>query len=100
MSFARVTASSAERGYDYAHRQEAKRRIANATEADPCGYCRRPLGPRYGVQPRTGQRITIWILPHNTNRTGWLPGLWHHACNATEAGKRARARQDATRLRW
>ena len=59
-------------GYGTTHQREAKRRRATHTQHDICGYCGQPLGP----ERLPGERNSRWILPHNTTRTCYLPGLW------------------------
>jgi hypothetical protein len=86
--------------YGHAHATEAQRRKAILTEADACGYCGRPLGPRQMIDPRTGRRIGLWHLPHSADRSHYLPGMWHKRCNEREAAVRARARQNSSSLRW
>jgi len=65
--------------YGAAHQAERKARLLTVRPGDPCGYCGRPLP----VNTRT------WHLPHNTAGTGYLPGMWHGACNLREAAVRA-----------
>jgi len=64
--------------YDAKHQAERKLRLTYVKPGDPCGYCGRPLP----VNTRT------WHLPHNTAGTGYLPGMWHGACNIREAAQR------------
>lgn len=79
--------------YGAEHQAERRRRV-NVTvfAGDPCGYCGRPLPVD----------TTSWHLPHNTTGTGYLPGMWHRACNQREAAVRgarmvnARRRDTAT----
>lgn len=86
--------------YGSAHAKEAKARKAAMTERDICGYCGRPLGPKQTVDPRTGRLIGLWHLPHSRDRSHYLPGMWHAACNVREAAIAARAKQNLQRLRW
>jgi hypothetical protein len=75
-------------GYGAAHQRERKRRLHTATPHDRCGYCGLPLG---------GTNTSLWVLPHNAQRTGYLPGLWHKRCNDIDGGKRGNQRQRAAR---
>ena len=65
-------------GYGHAHQQERKRRLTFIHPGDPCGYCGRPLP--------TDTRL--WALPHNAQRTGYLPGMWHKRCNDRDGASR------------
>lgn len=85
--FRTMAANTTARGYGAPHAAERKRRLPLYTEHDPCGYCGRPLGPNR----------TAWHLPHNTTRTGYLPGFWHARCNIREAAIRGNQRQAARR---
>lgn len=85
--------------YGPEHQAERKRRLAVVKPGDPCGYCRRPLGPD------TRQ----WHLPHNAAGTGYLPGMWCAPCNRSEGAQRGARianarrklrREGVTRLRW
>lgn len=96
-------ASTTARGYGRDHQREAERRRKTLTPADPCGYCGRPLGP----ERLPGDRASRWQLPHNRQRTVYLPGMWHASCNlregAIEGNRRAalkRARQRPTPRNW
>jgi hypothetical protein len=96
MVFDKPKASSAARGYGPAHRAEQLRRFATHTEYDPCSACSRPLGPKYG-RDRKGRRLTLWNLPHTPDRTGYLPGLQHRACNVSEGSSRGAKKTNAQR---
>lgn len=98
MTFAKVKASSAARGYGAEHRRERDQRMTYVTPFDPCGYCYRPLGPPYGVDG-AGKRTSLWHLPHNRSRTGYLPGMWHGSCNRIEGAVAGRSRQTTTARR-
>jgi hypothetical protein len=43
------------------------------------GPCGKPLGPD----------VRLWHVPHNADRTGYLPGIWCAPCNRSEAASRA-----------
>lgn len=64
------------RGYGHQHQAERERRLNQYRPGDICAHC--------------GQSITWWPLsitrryvdlPHNADRTGYLPGLAHRYCN-------------------
>lgn len=74
-------------GYGYAHQQERTRRLRVTSPHDPCGYCGHPLG----------ENQRLWALPHNAQRTAYLPGFWHKRCNDLDGAKRGNARQRAKR---
>lgn len=74
-------------GYGYPHQQERARRLKVTTPNDRCGYCGRPLG----------ENRRLWALPHNPQRTGYLPGFWHKRCNDLDGAKRGNAQQRARR---
>ena len=76
-------------GYGAQHQRERKRRLAITTEHDRCGYCGQPLGPLR----LPGERQDRWALPHNADRTGYLPGMWHRHCNNLDGAKRGNQRQ-------
>lgn len=75
--------------YGTAHAKTRAQWAARHADTDPCGWCGHALGPmRPGLH-----------LAHDPSGTVVL-GFWHGPCNLQEAAKRARARQEATRLRW
>ena len=83
------TAAATQRKRDYAspeHKAERARRVAAASALTPCGYCGRPLGPN----------TREWHVPHDPQRN-YLPGLWHGACNRTEAARRGALLANAKR---
>jgi len=68
--------TTAQRGYGYTHQSERERRLKQYRPGDPCPHC--------------GQPMTYWPLsvarrfldlPHTADRSGYLPGLAHRACN-------------------
>jgi len=87
--------TTAQRGYGAGHQAERQRRLARYRPGDPCAHC--------------GQPITWWPLatarkyvdlPHNADRTGYLPGLAHRSCNRADGairGNRARSPAAAAR---
>jgi len=76
-------------GYGADHVNERARRVKVTLPTDLCGYCRRPLGP----EKVPGDKQSRWHLPHNPARTGYLPGMWHRACNQQEGAIRGNLRQ-------
>lgn len=76
-------------GYGNAHMKERRRRLHATTERDLCGYCHRPLGP----ERLPGDKQSRWALPHNPERTGYLPGMWHKHCNDIDGARRGNQRQ-------
>lgn len=96
MAFARVKDSRQSRGYGKDHDAERALRLTYITPADLCGWCRRPLGPELLGYDRRGRRVSNWHLPHNRTRTGYLPGMWHAACNRREGAQAGRDRQTVT----
>jgi hypothetical protein len=68
--------STTQRGYGHVHRQERERRLAAYKPGDPCAHCGRPIT----WWPLKVARDFI-DLPHNADRSGYLPGLAHRYCN-------------------
>lgn len=64
--------------YGTEHQAERRARLAYVKPGHPCGYCGRPLPAD----------TSTWHLPHNASGTGYLPGMWHRACNIREAAIR------------
>lgn len=89
MTWTKPKASSAKRGYGYEHRSARKRwaLVVQAGKAHCC-LCGRWIAPD-----------SKWHLDHTPDRTGYR-GVACVTCNLSDAGKRARARQGVTRLRW
>ena len=90
-----------QRGYGHGHRQERERRILQYRPGDICAHCGRPIT----AWPLAVARRYI-DLPHNADRTGYLPGLAHSTCNRrdgqriTTAILRARRGTPAQRGGW
>lgn len=63
--------------------------LAAFTPGDPCCLCGHPMYPP----------TSALHADHNPNGRGYR-GLAHRTCNVRDGSKRARARQDATRLTW
>ncbi len=77
------------RKYGHKHATDRKAWAARHQPTDLCGLCGRPLGPmRPGLH-----------LAHDPTGTT-IVGFWHRACNLQEAAKRARAKQNTSRLKW
>jgi hypothetical protein len=70
MARTRPRLSADARGYGYGHRQERERRLAVYRPGDTCAHGGEPL--RWW--PLSVARRFI-DLPHNADRTGYLPGL-------------------------
>lgn len=92
--------SAAERGYDHRHRAERERRLAAYRPGDICAHGGEPL--RWW--PLTVARRFL-DLPHNHDRSGYLPGLscrYHNRGEGAARGNRMRGqvRQWATSRRW
>jgi hypothetical protein len=92
--------SSAARGYDHRHRAERERRLAVYRPGDICAHG----GEALMWWPLTVARRFL-DLPHNGDRSGYLPGLScrrHNRGEGASRGNRMRgqARQWATSRRW
>ena len=68
--------TTTQRGYGAAHQAERTRRLKQYRPGDLCAHC--------------GQAMTYWPLsvarryldlPHNADRSGYLPGMAHRRCN-------------------
>lgn len=76
--------------YGAEHQAERRRRVlVTVFPGDPCGWCGRPL-PK---DTRT------WHLPHRPDGLGYLPGMWHGACNIREGAQRGARIVNARRNR-
>ena len=78
-----------------AHKQLRANLIAQL-QRDGTGHCAEPIC-RY-----RSRLITPAMQLHvsHDRATGRVLGLSHAFCNVSEAGRHARAKQDASRLRW
>lgn len=78
------------------YRAESKR-LAALVEAGNgfCHRCHRWINPAH----RTPWGHRAWHVGHDPSGLVIL-GAEHYRCNLSDAGQRARARQDASRLRW
>jgi hypothetical protein len=100
MARSRPRLSAAARGYDHRHRAERERRLAVYRPGDICAHGGEPL-PWW---PLTVARRFL-DLPHNGDRSGYLPGLScrrHNRGEGASRGNRMRGltRQWATSRRW
>jgi hypothetical protein len=87
--------TTTQRGYGASHQSERERRLKQYRPGDLCAHC--------------GQAITWWPLnkvtrryihlPHNADRTGYLPGLAHSYCNLRDGQARTTAILNARRGR-
>lgn len=92
--------TTTQRGYGSQHQAERERRLQRYRPGDICPHC--------------GQRMHYWPLdiarryldlPHNADRTGYLPGLAHRHCNRADGARtgnrmRGQARQWTAARRW
>jgi hypothetical protein len=78
--------TTTQRGYGAAHQAERARRLKRYRPGDVCPHC--------------GQAMTYWPLtvarryldlPHNADRSGYLPGLAHRKCNRADGQRIATA---------
>jgi len=76
----RQRGSSTARGYGSQHQKLRRQRLAQWRPGDPCAHCGTPMMYRWLLMP-DGRRVSALDLPHNDQRTGYLPGLAHRACN-------------------
>lgn len=98
-----------QRGYGHQHRAERARRLAAYRPGDTCAHGGEPMPyPRpVLVRDQHGTRLVspYLDLPHNQDRTGYLPGLSCRRHNRSEGATRGnrmrgRARQWASARRW
>ena len=75
----RYTGSTTKRGYGASHQSLRRARLAQWRPGDPCAHCGGPMLYRWLATP--SGRVSALDLPHNDNRTGYLPGLAHRSCN-------------------
>lgn len=79
-----------QRGYGRAHQAERKRRLAAYTPGDICAHGGEPLAWPRDIAAR------YLDLPHNEDRSGYLPGLscsYHNRAEGSARGNRMRARR-------
>ena len=87
----RAQASTAARGYGYAHIKLAAALLAAWQPGDLCTRCGKPMWQRWTVT-RSGRRVSAIHLGHTDDRTAYR-GLEHAACNLRDGavrGNRAR----------
>lgn len=95
--------TTTERGYGYSHQCKLKQRRAAWRPGDPCAHCGRGIWALYRISG--GRRISLADLPHNADRTGYLPGLAHSHCNRADGARRGnqlrgQARRGPQTPRW
>jgi len=84
--------STEQRGYGQQHRAERERRLLLYRPGDPCAHCGQPMT----WWPLAYARR--WLdLPHNADRTGYLPGLAHRRCNRRDGQRMTTAILNARR---
>jgi hypothetical protein len=81
-----------QRGYGHAHRTERERRLTRYRPGDRCAHCGQPIT----WWPLTVARRYI-DLPHNADRSGYLPGLAHRYCNRKDGAIRGNRRRGTAR---
>ena len=91
---ARWKGTTTQRGYGAPHAAERERRLLRYRPGDLCAHCRRPITWPLPLTPHARWRIH---LPHNADRTGYLPGLAHAACNLRDGQARTTAILNARR---
>ena len=89
----RWTGTTAQRGYGTPHQSERERRLKRYRPGDPCAHCGRPI-TWWPLNKVTRRYIH---LPHNADRTGYLPGLAHASCNLRDGQARTTAILNARR---
>jgi hypothetical protein len=85
---ARWTGTTTQRGYGNMHQAERRRRLARYRPGDICAHCGQPMT----AWPLEVARRFI-DLPHNDDRTGYLPGLAHRSCNRADGARRGNIRR-------
>jgi hypothetical protein len=76
-----------QRGYAGPHIALLKQRRAAWKPGDPCAHCGHGIMQLWRIM-RDGRRICLADLPHNADRTGYLPGLAHAYCNRADGARR------------
>ncbi len=79
---ARYQGTTTQRGYGHKHQAERKRRLALYRPGDLCAHCGQPML----LWPLEYAREFI-DLPHTADRTGYLTGLAHRACNRGDGAR-------------
>ena len=75
--------TTTQRGYGRRHQAERERRLRQYRPGDPCAHCGQPM-PWWPLD--LARRYVD--LPHNPDRTGYLPGLACRKCNRSEGATR------------
>jgi hypothetical protein len=91
--------TTTQRGYGNPHQCTGKQRRAAWRPGDPCAHCGRPIWQLWRIDG-AGRRISTVDLPHNADRTGYLPGLAHAHCNRSEAASRGNRQRVLQPARW
>jgi hypothetical protein len=101
--------TTAERGYHSRHQAKRQQRLAVYRPGDICAHGgeRMPYPKPVQVRDQYGTRLVspFLDLPHNADRSGYLPGLSCRAHNRAEGATRGnrmrgRARAWASARRW
>lgn len=79
----RWAGTTTQRGYGHQHQAERKRRLAAYRPGDLCAHCGKPM--TYWPLPVARRYID---LPHTSDRTRYMPGLAHRACNRRDGAVR------------
>lgn len=87
--------TTTQRGYGAAHQAERRDRLKAYRPGDLCAHCGRPLT----YWPLAVARRYL-DLPHTADRTGYLPGLAHRACNRADGARTANARRGGQARSW
>ena len=91
--------TTTQRGYGSRHQAERERRLRLYKPGDMCAHCGQPI-----LWPPSVVRRFV-DLPHTPDRSGYLPGLAHRACNRADGARhgnrmRGLARQWQQARRW
>ena len=90
--------TTTQRGYGSPHQAERERRLKRYRPGDICPHCGQPIM----WAPAVVRRFVD--LPHNADRTGYLPGLAHRSCNRRDGQRMTTAilaaRQGITPWQW
>lgn len=86
----RYYGKTADRGYGTQHQALRRQRVKEWRPGDPCAHCGYPMLYRWLLTP-DGRRVSALDLPHTDDRTGYLPGLAHRACNRRDGQRKTAA---------
>jgi hypothetical protein len=78
------------RGYGGDHQRIRRTRLAQWRPGDPCAHCGLPMLYAWLITAN-GRRVSALDLPHNDQRTGYLPGLAHRGCNRRDGQRKTAA---------